>query len=40
MNKVMIVDTNILIRLFTWDDDVQIKQLVLLIEQGNIVFPF
>lgn len=38
MNKVMIVDTNILIRLFTRDDDAQIKQLVQLIEQGNIVF--
>lgn len=38
MNKVMIVDTNILIRLFTRDDDAQIEQLVRLIEQGNVAF--
>jgi len=34
----MIVDTNILIRLFTQDDDAQIEQLVRLIEQGNVAF--
>ncbi|MEL1133877.1 PIN domain-containing protein [Desulfitobacterium sp. THU1] len=38
MNKTMIVDTNILIRLFTKDDDNQIEQLVQLMEQGDIVF--
>ncbi|AGA70507.1 putative nucleic-acid-binding protein, contains PIN domain [Desulfitobacterium dichloroeliminans LMG P-21439] len=38
MNKAMIVDTNILIRLFTKDDDPQIEQLVRLMEQGDIVF--
>ncbi|PKM83103.1 MAG: PIN domain nuclease [Firmicutes bacterium HGW-Firmicutes-14] len=38
MNKVMVVDTNILIRLFTKDDDTQILQLVQLMEQGHIVF--
>ncbi|ODA38868.1 PIN domain-containing protein [Desulfosporosinus sp. BG] len=38
MNKKMIVDTNILIRLFTKDDDTQIEQLVQLIEQGDIAF--
>ncbi|WP_018305953.1 PIN domain-containing protein [Desulfitobacterium hafniense] len=38
MSKIMIVDTNILIRLFTRDDDAQIKQLVQFIEQGNAVF--
>ena len=38
MNKTMIVDTNILIRLFTKDDDTQIEQLVQLMEQGNIAF--
>ena len=35
MNKTMIVDTNILIRLFTKDDDTQIEQLVQLMEQGD-----
>ncbi|EGW37886.1 PIN domain protein [Desulfosporosinus sp. OT] len=34
----MIVDTNILIRLFTKDDDTQIEQLVQLMEQGDIAF--
>ncbi|WP_434511192.1 PIN domain-containing protein [Desulfitobacterium sp. AusDCA] len=34
----MIVDTNILIRLFTKDNDTQIEQLVQLMEQGNIAF--
>jgi len=38
MNKVMIVDTNILIRLFTKDDDTQIEQLVCLMEQNKIAF--
>lgn len=38
MNRAMIVDTNILIRLFTKDDDTQIEQLVQLMEQGDIVF--
>ncbi|WP_425806332.1 PIN domain-containing protein [Desulfitobacterium sp. Sab5] len=38
MNKAMIVDTNILIRLFTKDNDTQIEQLVQLMEQGNIAF--
>ncbi|WP_083824180.1 PIN domain-containing protein [Desulfosporosinus sp. OT] len=38
MNKKMIVDTNILIRLFTKDDDTQIEQLVQLMEQGDIAF--
>jgi predicted nucleic-acid-binding protein len=38
MNKAMVVDTNILIRLFTKDDDAQIEQLVRLMEQDNIVF--
>ncbi|MDR3539708.1 MAG: PIN domain-containing protein [Desulfosporosinus sp.] len=38
MNKTMIVDTNILIRLFTKDDDTQIEQLVQLMEQGDIAF--
>ena len=38
MNKPMIADTNILIRLFVQDDDAQIEQLVRLIEQGNTRF--
>jgi len=38
MSKAMIVDTNILIRLFTNDDDTQIEQLVRLMEQDNIAF--
>lgn len=38
MSKEMIVDTNILIRLFTKDDDTQIEQLVQLMEQGDIAF--
>lgn len=38
MNKAMIVDTNILIRLFTKDDDTQIEQLVQFMEQGDISF--
>lgn len=38
MNKPMIADTNILIRLFVKDDDAQIEQLVRLIEQGNTTF--
>ena len=38
MNKPMIADTNILIRLFVKDDDAQIEQLVRLIEQGDTTF--
>ena len=38
MNETIIVDTNILIRLFTKDDDTQIEQLVQLMEQGDIAF--
>ena len=38
MNKEMIVDTNILIRLFTKDDDAQMEQLVQLTERGDITF--
>lgn len=38
MNKPMIADTNILIRLFVKDDDAQIEQLVRLIEQGDTMF--
>lgn len=38
MNKPMIADTNVLIRLFVKDDDVQIQQLVKLIEQGDTTF--
>lgn len=38
MNKAMIVDTNILIHLFTKDDDTQIEQLVRLMEQGDTAF--
>lgn len=38
MNKEVIVDTNILIRLFTKDDDTQIEQLVQLMEQGDMAF--
>lgn len=38
MNKEMIADTNILIRLFTKDDDTQIEQLVQLTERGDIAF--
>jgi len=38
MNKPMIADTNIIIRLFVKDDDAQIKQLVRLIEQGETTF--
>ncbi|TGE39809.1 type II toxin-antitoxin system VapC family toxin [Desulfosporosinus fructosivorans] len=38
MNKPMIADTNILIRLFVKDDDAQIEQLVRLIEQGETTF--
>lgn len=38
MSTSMIVDTNILIRLFVNDDDTQIEQLVKIIEQGNITF--
>lgn len=38
MNKQMIADTNILIRLFIKDDDAQIEQLVRLIEQGDTTF--
>lgn len=38
MNKAMIADTNILIRLFVKDDDAQIEQLVRLIEQGETTF--
>jgi len=38
MNKAMLADTNILIRLFVKDDDVQIEQLVRLIEQGGTTF--
>jgi len=38
MNKPMIADTNILIRLFVKDDDTQIEQLVQLIEQGDTTF--
>lgn len=34
----MIADTNILIRLFVKDDDVQIEQLVGIIEQGKTTF--
>lgn len=34
MNKPMIADTNILIRLFVKDDDAKIEQLVQLIEKG------
>lgn len=35
VNKAMIADTNILIRLFVKDDDAQIEQLVQIIEQGG-----
>lgn len=38
MNKPLIADTNILIRLFVKDDDTQIEQLVRLIEQGDTTF--
>lgn len=38
MNKEMIAATNILIRLFTKDDDTQIEQLVQLTERGDIAF--
>ena len=38
MNKPMIADTNILIRLFVKDDEVQVEQLVRLIEQGDTTF--
>ncbi|MCB8814297.1 PIN domain-containing protein [Desulfosporosinus shakirovi] len=39
MNKqMMIADTNILIRLFTKDDDSQMEQLVQLNEQGDTTF--
>lgn len=38
MKREMIVDTNILIRLFTKDDDTQIEQLVQLMERGDIAF--
>lgn len=38
MNKPMIADTNILIRLFVKDDDAQIEKLVRLIEQGDTTF--
>ncbi|MDI6812219.1 MAG: PIN domain-containing protein [Desulfitobacteriaceae bacterium] len=38
MNKPMIADTNILIRLFVKDDDAQIGALVQLIEQGDTAF--
>jgi predicted nucleic-acid-binding protein len=38
MNKPMIADTNMLIRLFVKDDDAQIEQLVRLIEQGDTTF--
>lgn len=38
MNKPMIADTNILIRLFVKDDDAQSEQLVRLIEQGDTTF--
>ena len=38
MNKPMIADTNILVRLFVKDDDTQIEQLVRLIEQGDTRF--
>jgi Predicted nucleic-acid-binding protein, contains PIN domain len=38
MNKPMIADTNILIRLFVKDDDAQIEHLVQLIEQGDTTF--
>lgn len=38
MNKPMIADTNILIRLFVKDDDTQIEQLVRLIELGDTTF--
>lgn len=38
MKKLMIADTNILIRLFVQDDDAQIEQLVGIIEQGKTTF--
>ena len=38
MSKPMIADTNILIRLFVKDDEVQAEQLVRLIEQGDTKF--
>lgn len=38
MNKPVIADTNILIRLFVKDEDIQIEQLVRLVEQGDTVF--
>ena len=38
MNKPMIADTNILVRLFVKDDDTQIEQLVRLIEHGDTRF--
>lgn len=38
MNKSMIADTNILIQLFTKDDEVQVEQLVQIMERGDITF--
>ena len=38
MSKEVLVDTNILIRLFTKDNDTQVEQLVCLMEQGEIEF--
>ena len=38
MNKPMIADTNILIRLFVKEDEIQVEQLVQLIEQGDTTF--
>ncbi|HZK85168.1 MAG TPA: PIN domain-containing protein [Desulfosporosinus sp.] len=38
MNKPMIADTNILIRLFVKDDEAQVEQLVQLIEKGDTTF--
>jgi len=38
MNNAMIVDTNMLIRLFTKDDDAQIEQLVQFMEHGDTAF--
>ncbi|HWQ71373.1 MAG TPA: PIN domain nuclease [Desulfitobacteriaceae bacterium] len=38
MNKAMLADSNILIRLFVKNDDTQIEQLVRLIEHGGTTF--